>query len=104
MSEVFSMNEWSVSGEVIYLKELQGEFSASVKLRGSSTREGMCSSQILEFSCLMQSRIYEEAKKKGIALYKNATLSGHLESWQKTKNGKDTRKIMFIVDYILEVR
>lgn len=103
MAEVLSMNEWTVSGEVIYLKELEGEFAASVKLRGVAKREGVFSSQILEFPCLMQKSIYEEAKKKGFAMYKNVTFSGHLESWQKNKNGKDLRRIMFVADYVLEV-
>lgn len=103
MAEVLPTNEWTVSGEVIYLKDLQGEFSASVKLRGVSKREGAFSSQVLEFPCLMQDKLYEKAKKKGLGLYKNATLSGHLESWQKNKNGKDVRKVMFVVDYVLDV-
>lgn len=96
------MNEWTVSGEVFYLKELNGEFSGSLKIRGNSTREGAFSSQILEFPCLLQERVWQEAKKKGLALYKKVTLSGHIESWQKT-NSQDARRIMFIADYIIEV-
>lgn len=100
---MISMNEWTVSGEVIYLKDLEGEFAASVKVRGVAKREGVFSSQVLEFPCLMQSKLYEEAKKKGFGMYKKVTLSGHLESWQKNKNGRDLRRIMFVADYVLDV-
>lgn len=104
MANLTPMNEWTVTGNVFYLKELQGEFSASLKLRGTAQREGAFATQILEFPCLLQSKVYEDAKKKGLDMYKNITLSGHVESWQKNKNSKDSRRIMFVADYVLEVR
>lgn len=97
-------NEWTVSGEVYYLKELEGEFSASAKIRGTASRQdGVYSSQILELPFLMQRKVYDEAKKKGLKVYRTATFSGHLETWHKTKNGKPCDKVMFVADYILEV-
>ena len=96
-----SMNEWTVTGEIFYLKELEGEFAASFKLRGTSTREGAYSTQILEFPCLMQKKVWEEAKKQGVAQYKKVTFSGHIESWL---HRGDMRRIMFIVDYVIQVK
>lgn len=97
----FSMNEWTVSGEVFYIKDLQGEFAASLRIRGVAKREGLFSSQILEFPCLMQKSVYEDAKKKGLFKFKQVTLSGHLESW-KNSTSKNP-KVMFIADYVIEV-
>jgi len=99
---ILSMNEWTVSGEIFYIKELKGEFAISLKIRGEAKRQEIYTSQVLEFSCLIPRNMYEEAKKKNLKLYKNVSLSGHLETWKKTINGKDKNKIMFIVDYILE--
>lgn len=93
------MNEWKVSGEVFYLKELQGEFAASLKLRGRSKRPDSFASQILEFACLMTQTVYDEAKRMGLRQYHEATLSGHLESWDK--NGKP--KTYFIADKVESV-
>ena len=101
MIDGFGMNEWTVSGRVDYLKELKGEFACSLRVMGSAKREGVYQSQILEFGCLMQKPVYEEAKKKGMQMFKNVTLSGHLESWQK--GSSYTPKIMFVADYVLEV-
>ncbi|SEP82401.1 hypothetical protein SAMN04487977_101533 [Treponema bryantii] len=97
-----SMNDWSVTGRVYYLKELSGEFAGSVKIEGKANRiDNTYSSSILKFSCIMQKNVWEEAKKKGIAMNKEVSLSGHLESWQKgtSKNPK----MMFIADYVLQV-
>lgn len=94
-----SYNEWTVSGKVFYLKELEGEFSASLQLRGEARRLDVYASSVMEMKCLMQKDVYEVAKKKGLVMYCNATLSGHLETWVK----KDNKKVMFIVDDILEV-
>lgn len=94
-----SYNEWTVSGRVFYLKELEGEFSASLQLRGEARRLGVYASSVMEMKCLMQKDVYEVAKKKGLVMYCNATLSGHLETWVK----KDNKKVMFIVDDILEI-
>ena len=101
MREIMSMNEWTVSGRVSYLKELEGEFSASLRIEGKAQREGLFSSQILDFPCLMQNRVYAEAKRKGIAKNRNITLSGHLESWKNSTHANP--KIMFVADYVLEV-
>ena len=49
----------------------------------------------------MQPQVYEEAKKKGIKMNRNVTLSGYLESW--SKGSSYTPKIMFVADYVLEV-
>lgn len=88
-------NEWTVSGEVFYLKELDGEFSASVGIRGVSKRQNAISSNIMEMKCLMQKNVYESGMKKGLKLYCNATISGHLETWTS-----GNKKIMFIADEI----
>lgn len=98
------LNEWSVSGEIFYLKELEGEFAASVKLRGVAKRETGLSSQILEFPCLIEPRVYEDAKKRGFSLYKEATLSGHIESWAGESKRNGSMKIMFIADYVMDIQ
>ena len=100
--ERISMNEWTVTGEVFYLKKLEGEFSASVKVRGVAKREDVYSSQMLEIGCLLSDRVYREGVRKGLKLHGYCTLSGHLESWVKTKpNGTTNSKVMFIADYVL---
>lgn len=101
MIDGFGMNEWTISGRVVYQKELTGEFACSVKVEGKAKREDVYTSQILKFPCLMQKSVYEEAKKKGMRFNRNVTLSGHLESWQK--GSSYTPKIMFIADYVIEV-
>ena len=103
MQDFVLMNEWTVSGRVFYMRELEGEFAGSLKLSGTSQREDCTSSQLLEFACLLEKKAWEEAKQKGIDKNKNVTLSGHIESWPKNKNCSDLRRIMFIADYILEV-
>ena len=102
--ERLTFNEWTVSGEVFYLKELEGEFSASVKVRGVAKRAGVYSSQPLEFSCLMQENVYKQALRKGFAKYRNVTISGHLETWVKQGKNNEWQKVMFIADDILEVK
>ena len=52
-----------------YLKELKGEFACSVRVKGKAKRDDLYTSQILDFGCLMQPQVYEEAKKKGVKLY-----------------------------------
>ena len=96
-------NEWKVSGEVFYLKELQGEFSASLRIRGIAKRPDVFSSNVLEFPCLMTERVYDEAKRKGMKQYMNVVLSGHLESWDKSKNQKRQMKVYFIADKVESV-
>ena len=99
-----SLNEWSVSGEIIYLKEVDGDFAASVTIRGTATREGSFSTQILELNCLLQKKVYEEAKKKGFEKYKEVTLSGHLESWVMKNDTKGKTRVRFIVDYVMDIQ
>lgn len=99
-----NLNEWSVSGEVFYLKELENEFAASVKIRGVAKRESGLSSQILEFPCLIEHRVYEDAKKRGFSLYKHVTLSGHIESWASENKRNGSMKIMFIADYVMDIQ
>ena len=101
MSDGFGFNEWTVTGKVNYLKELSGEFACSLRIKGVAKREGLFSSYPLDFPCLMQKSVYEDAKKKGMWFMKNVTLSGHLESWQKSTSKNP--KIMFVADYVLEV-
>lgn len=91
-------NEWIFSGEIFYLKELTGEFAASLKIRGTAKRQDAMSSQITELSVLVGSRIYEEMTAKGIKIYTQATLAGHMETWADEKKSKT----MFVVDEIIE--
>ena len=42
-----TFNEWTVSGEVFYLKDLEGEFAASMQLRGVAKRDGVFSSSVM---------------------------------------------------------
>lgn len=37
----FSINKWSVSGTVFYLKEMEGEFACSLKISGTAKRPGV---------------------------------------------------------------
>lgn len=97
-----AVNQWKVSGEVFYLKELQGEFAASLKIRGESARFGS-SGQILELSCLMTKNAYEEAKRKGLRVYHDVDLSGHVESWYVGREGKRKMKVYFIADNVDKV-
>ena len=97
-------NDWTFTGEIFYLKELEGEFAASLKLRGVAQRKGAVSTQIAEIPCLVQSALWEQIKKKQIKQYDTITLSGHLESWNQNSHGKPVRKIMLIADYITDVK
>lgn len=98
------LNEWVVSGKIFYLKQLSGEFAASVKIRGSSKRDGEFDEDIMELGCLMQKKVYDEAVKKGLTKYCWAVLSGHMESWIKTTEKGQIQKIMFIVDSVEDVK
>lgn len=93
-------NQWKISGEVFYLKELQGEFAASLKVRGEASRFGT-PSQIMEFSCLMLKDAYEDAKRKGLRVYHSADLSGHVESWYVGHGDRPRKlKVYFIADKV----
>lgn len=101
---MINLNEFNVSGEIVSLKELDGEFKASLIIKGTATREGAETSQILELTCLLQDKVYKDALQKGLKLYKKATVSGHIESWQRVQpNGKVKTKVIFITDYIYDV-
>jgi hypothetical protein len=97
-------NEWTVSGEVVYIKVLEdNEFAGSIRLKGSAKRKGASSSQVMEFSCLLEKSTYDEAIRKGLTNFKYVTLGGHIETWiRQTKNG-DRQKTRFVCDDILEV-
>lgn len=99
-----SFNEWTVSGEIFYLKKLEGEFAASIRIRGTARRAGVFSTDILELGCLMQKEVYDKAVTKGLRQYCWAVLSGHLESWVKDTPKGQRKKIMFIVDSVEEVK
>ena len=101
-------NEWTFGGELFYMKEQFGEFGASLKIRGISQRMNSESTQICEFSCLVPYDVYEDFVNRGVKVYDKILVSGHLETWQKSKvNGNGELKVdvkqMFIVDYLLEV-
>lgn len=98
------INVWTFTGEIFYLKELEGEFSASLKLRGTAQRDGAFSMQIAEISCLLQSKIWTQLKEQQIKQYDTVTLSGHLESWNQNSHGKPVRKIMLIADSLVDVQ
>jgi hypothetical protein len=103
MTKRLSFNEWTVSGTVFYIRELDGEFKASVKVRGEAQRPNLYSTQILEFGCLLPDNVYKDALKKGLALHKDVNFSGHLETWTRTINGKGKSKVMFVADYVLDI-
>ena len=96
-------NEWTVSGEVTYIKILDdtNEFAVSVRIKGSARRKGNDSAQMMEFGCLMEQETYEEALRKGFDKFKYVTISGHIESWVKRVDASP--KIRFVCDDILEV-
>lgn len=103
--ERLTYNEWTVSGEVIYIKELDAsnEFGCSVKLRGTARRKGANSSQVMEFGCLMERDTYAEALAKGFDKFKYVTLGGHVETWVKQREKEDRPRTRFVCDDILEV-
>ena len=91
------MNDWHFSGEIFYMKPLDGEFSGSLKVRGLSKRDGAMSAQLCELSCLVQKRLWDQIREAGIDVYTNVALSGHLETWT---NEKKNTKTMFIADSV----
>lgn len=100
---ILSTNKWIVTGEVYNIRELEGEFGASVKIRGEARRPNLYSSQILELLCLLTPKVYEDAKRRGLCLYKTMKITGHLETWKRTSANKIRQKIMFIADSFEEV-
>ena len=95
-------NEWTFSGEIVNLKELDGEFSASVKLRGFSRRVGASSAQVAEIVCLAEKDLYAEMQRTNVKVYDKITLSGHLEQWLANSKGKPVNKTMLIADYTID--
>lgn len=92
------MNQWQISGEVTYIKELQGEFGASLQVEGTSKRsENSISIQKIKLPCLMTNKTYKESIKKGLRKFASVQITGHMESWEK--NGKP--KIYFIADSLI---
>ncbi len=101
---VMSMNEWTYTGKVSYMREITGEYCASVKMTGDVKRsDGLYKSDELQIGCVMKADVYEEAKRKGMRIGKSVTFSGHLEIWDKTIHGKPANKLMLVADYVLEV-
>jgi hypothetical protein len=95
------MNEWTFSGEIFYLKELEGEFAISLKLRGTSRRKNAMTEQIAEVSCLGDKDFYAIFKEHGLKLYSKAALSGHMETWIQKAHGKTPTKTMLIADNVV---
>ena len=102
--ERLMMNEWSMSGEVVYINELdlRNEFAVAIKLKASSRRKDSVSSQPVEFLCLLEDDTYDEALAKGLDKFKYVTLSGHIETWMKNDDFKP--KTRFVCDDIVEIR
>ena len=97
-----SDNKWEVSGEVFYLRELQGEFACSIKVVGVAQRPGVYSSSKLELPCLMTQNVYNEARRKGFGkLYQAVKLVGHLESW--CNRSSSSPKVYFIADNVEKI-
>ena len=98
-------NEWTVSGEVVYIKVLDddNEFAVSVRIKGSARRKNANSSQMFEFGCLLEQDTYEEALRKGLDKFKYVTLGGHIETWVRQSASGDRQKTRFVCDDILEV-
>lgn len=100
-----SYNEWTVSGEIIYVKVFDNwdEFYASVKIRGVFARSGSSSRQILEFGCLLSKTTYERAVEMGFDKYKNAVLTGHIETWVSQSGSSDKLKTRFVCDEVVSI-
>ena len=90
------INTWSFSGELFYIKELDGEFAASVKVRGISRRKDAMSTQIAEMTCLMETMVYDTLIEKKIDLYQKIVVTGHIETWVTEKK----TKVLYIADNI----
>lgn len=89
-------NEWKIAGEVFSINELNGEFGASLKIRGTARRPGFYSSSVIEMLCLVLPGVYAEAQKRGLKRYADVVASGHMESWDTSRQ----HKVYFICDRI----
>lgn len=98
-------NSWEFSGELFRLNEFDsGEFGASLRIRGSSRRNGGAA-QICELSCLVPEELYYgEFRRRMVEQYDCVTVKGHIETWTKEHNGRVNTKHMFIVDELVEVK
>ena len=74
-------NEWTVSGEIIYIKVFDNpsEYYASIKIRGTVPN----TNGILEFGCIMRKSTYDMALEMGMDKFVNATVTGYFETWIK---------------------
>ena len=91
-------NEWAFSGEIVRIREFENnsEFSASLTIRGCSSRRQGYSKQIVELVCIADDEIFNKMQEDNFDTYTAVYLSGHLESWIT----KSTVKTMFIIDHI----
>lgn len=98
-------NEWTISGEVSYLKvfDEKSEFGASAEIKGVSKRRNSDVRQRVDFSFIMEHDIFEKAKAKGFDKFKYVTVSGHIETWIQQGIKRDKTKTRFICDDIIEV-
>lgn len=95
-----AMNEFHFSGEIFYLKPMDGEFTVSIRVRGLSSRAGAMSTQICELSCLGQHPVFDSMKQAGIDVYSKVELSGHMETWTDKKGNPKT---MLILDSVSKI-
>ncbi len=97
-ADIDRKNGWSFSGEIFYIKELEGEFSVSLKLTGLSKRANAMSSHIVEVSCVGGKELYEEMRRQEIGMYSSATVSGYIEMWPSRR---DRHRLIFIAESIV---
>lgn len=91
-----TLNKWTVEGKVIYLKKLDKDFSASIKIKSFSSLKNHLGSSILEIKCLLSKEVYATAIKNGLQTYINVIAQGHFETWCD----KNNQKTMLIADDI----
>lgn len=96
------MNTWTFTGRVFYLKEMEGDYSCSIKMKGS-TNESTFKKDIVEFGCLLPKEVWNAAKNKGLCVNSKVTLSGHFETWVKPRSTYFINKTMFIADCVVDV-
>ena len=100
------MNTWTLEGELIYFGDIVrgGEHQGGrIKIKTAFQRKGEFTSQITEVSCVILPRDWEELKSKLIP-YSRINVSGHFETWIKTRitgNMKDKTKTMHVVDNVI---
>ena len=88
-----NFNEWTFSGTVVYLRLLDKDFGASMRLK--------CDESNVEIGCLLTKDVWKIAEKKCVKLGSVITLSGRMENFP---NGTSkTPKTMFIAECVMEV-